>query len=331
MSKQQSGILSFTVVIPTFGREDVLINTVRQFLDERPAAAEILVIDQTPEHEPDTEQHLRAFDERGDIKWIRLQHPSQPAALNRGLLEATQPVVLFLDDDIEIAPGLVSAHARNYEDEEVWAVAGQILQPMQDELKGWKHVPSNGPYADCEFPFNSDTRAWIRNGMSGNLSVRREPALALGGFDENFVPPVAYRFDMEFCKRLCRAGGKILFEPAARIHHLRCERGGTRSRGSHLTSASPIHGVGDYYFAFRQWRHPESLVYLLRRPLREVCTRYHLRHPWWIPVKLIGELRALSWAALLHCRGPRCLAFSREAKERSGQRTNLGGRLDTGQ
>jgi hypothetical protein len=44
--------------------------------------------------------------------------------------------------------------------------------------------------------------------------------------------------------------------------------------------------------------------YLLRRPLREVRTRFHLRHPWWIPVKLLGELRALVQALSLSRRPP---------------------------
>jgi GT2 family glycosyltransferase len=120
--------------------------------------------------------------------------------------------------------------------------------------------------------------------MSGNMCLRREAALTLGGFDENFLPPVSYRFDSDFCKRLIRAGGKIRFEPSARIYHLRAARGGTRSVGCHLTSASPVHGVGDYYFAFRQGFNLATLGYVLRRPLREVRTRFHLRRPWWIPV-----------------------------------------------
>ena len=34
-------------------------------------------------------------------------------------------------------------------------------------------------------------------------------------------------------------------------------------------------------------------LYLARKPFREVRTKFHLLHPWWIPVKLIGEIRAL--------------------------------------
>ncbi len=75
--------------------------------------------------------------------------------------------------------------------------------------------------------------------------------------------------------------------------------------GNHLTSASPAHGAGDYYFALSNGFTWESLGYILRRPLREVCTCFHLRHPWWIPIKFVGEVRALILAIIQISRGPR--------------------------
>lgn len=286
----------------------MLVDTINQFLLQYPLPAEILVVDQTPQHEHTAEQQLAFWHADGKIRWFRLEQPSQPGALNYTLRVATQPVVLFLDDDIRIVPGFVAAHARHYDDPETWAVVGQVLQPGETELIGFTHLPQCGPLADLYFPFRSSEPTWVRNGMSGNLSVRREKALAIGGFDENFLPPVSYRFDSDFCKRLVKAGGKIRFDPEARIYHLRAERGGTRSRGNHLTSASPMHGVGDYYFALRQGICAETLLYMLKRPFREVRTRFHLKNPWWIPVKLVGEVRAFALAMKLLRSGPHLLA-----------------------
>jgi GT2 family glycosyltransferase len=303
-----SGFVTVTVAIPTYGREGVLIDTIDQIIAQVPPPAEILVLDQTPKHESETEERLSDLSQQARIRWIRLQQPSQPKALNCALVEASQPVVIFLDDDVRVGPEFVQTHAEHYRDDRIWAVAGQVLQPGQAELRRpprW--TPSTRRFADMDFPFNSDEQVFIQNAMSGNMSVRRDRAIEIGGFDENFVPPVSYRFDAEFCKRLSRRGGKILFEPKARIYHLRCEAGGTRTAGSHLTSASPIHGVGDYYFALRQGISWETFSYMLRRPFREVSTRFHLKHPWWIPVKIVGELRALFRAVVLYVKGPRYL------------------------
>jgi GT2 family glycosyltransferase len=251
---------------------------------------------------------LKAWDREGRIRWIRLEHPSQPAALNVAICKSTQPFLLFLDDDIRIDPGFVKAHYEAFESEEIWAVAGQVLQPGEAEDTGYRHQPQTGLLADVDFVFRSAAKCFIRNGMSGNLCVRRNRALEIGGFDENFSPPVAYRFDNEFCKRLVRAGGKILFAPEARIYHLRARRGGTRTSGSHMTSISPEHGVGDYYFALRCAAGREKFFYMLRRPFREIRTKFHLAHPWWIPVKFIGELRAIRLAFKLCRRGPRLIS-----------------------
>lgn len=299
--------LPVSVVIPTYGRDDVLTDTISQFLAQRPRAAEIVVVDQTLVHEPEAHSRLAAWDEAGDIRWIRLKLASQPMAMNQGLLAARQSIVLFVDDDIRIAPDFVAGHAAYAQDSGVAAVIGQILQPGEEPLHGFEHRVQHGPFADFEFPFQSDVATWVCNGMSGNMSVKRELAIALGGFDENFLAPVSYRFDSDFCARLVAAGHRIRFDPTPRIHHLRATRGGTRSLGSHLTSASPMHGIGDYYYALRRGLGLETLRYMLRRPFREVATRFHLRHPWWIPVKLLGELRALLAAILLNLRGPRTL------------------------
>jgi len=282
-----------SVVIPTYQREQVLLETIEIVLNQNPRAREVLVIDQTPEHEPATEQRLREYHEAGDICWVRLAEPSIPRSMNHGLRQAKSSIVLFLDDDITAASDLIARHATAHQEfPDAWAVVGRVLQPGETA----QDVPANcqrtGLRADLEFPFYSTTGDWLANVMAGNLSVNREFALRIGGFDENFTG-VAYRFETEFARRMIQNGGRIRYCPEASINHLRAERGGTRSTGSHLTSADPKYGIGDYYFAFLQGGASEAWRYSIYRLFREVRTRFHLSHPWWIPVKIIGELRAM--------------------------------------
>lgn len=296
-----------SVVIPTYGREQVLVATVSQILSMPSGPAEVLIIDQTPEHQVATDQQLSCWDREGCIRWIRLTRPSIPEAMNAGLQFARNPLVLFLDDDIVPDGNLIAAHAQAYKDfPEAWAVAGQVLQPGESPGARNGYTANFGLRADLNFPFWSDEPAWVANVMAGNLSLRRDRALAAGGFDENFQGS-AYRFETEFSRRLIMRGGRIRYAPEASIRHLRAERGGTRAAGSHLTSASPRHGVGDYYFALLQGCTAETMAYMSWRMVREVCTRFHLRHPWWIPVKLLGELRGLVRATRLRRRGQRLI------------------------
>jgi len=156
------------------------------------------------------------------------------------------------------------------------------------------------------FLFRSEQPAEISEFMGGNFSLPRGMALALGGFDENFIG-AAYRFEAEFAHRYTRRHGPIRFEPAASIHHLQASSGGTRAHGHHLRSASPAHSAGAYYFWLRTrpqgwwWRMPVRL-------LRSVRTRHHLRRPWWILSTLLAEWRGWWLALRLYREGPRLLS-----------------------
>jgi GT2 family glycosyltransferase len=305
-----------SVVIPTYERGPVLVDTVRLLLAQEPAASEVILVDQTAQPEPEVAAQLETWERQGAVRWLRRTVPSVPQAMNHGLGEAKAPIVLFVDDDIVPGPGMIGEHARNYADPDTWAVVGQILQPGQSPLPGAEGGTRRGIWRDLEFSFNGGCRRQVFNCMAGNLSVRRERALQAGGFDESFLG-VAYRFETEFCRRLIRLGGNVLFDPAASLRHLQAPRGGIRAWGGHLRSASPAHSVGDYYFAFRESTGSERIAYVLRRLLRSVRTRYHVRHPWWIPVKLAGEVRGLWRAYRLSRESPRLLtAGGADARKR---------------
>ncbi len=285
--------VAVSVVIPTYQREQVLLETVQVVLNQVPSPREILIIDQSPGHETSVAQQLQVWHEDGLIRWIRLAEPSIPKSMNHGLRLATQPIVLFLDDDLTAASTLVDWHWRTHQQfPEAVAVVGQVLQPGEVPRDAPAKEPRTGLRADLEFPFFRSEADWVSNVMAGNLSVKRDYALQVGGFDENFTG-VAYRFETEFAQRLIKGGGRIRFCPEASINHLRAARGGTRSTGSHLTSADPKYGIGDYYYAFLHGGTLEAWRYSVCRMFREVRTKFHLKHPWWIPVKLVGELRAL--------------------------------------
>ena len=300
----QAGDVS--IAIPTFGRDEILVDTIRACIDLTPQAGEILVVDQTPGHDPGTEETLTSWESKGIIRWIRLPNPSVPAAMNHALQNATKPLVLFLDDDVVPEFDLIAAHAAAHTSGTAWGVVGQIIQPWQVPEDVPYHHRSNGLRVDLDFPFHSTRRAELRNAMAGHLSVNRERAIDVGGFDENFKG-AAYRFETEFARRLIASGGHVLFEPTASIRHLRAERGGTRQHGNHLTSCSPHHGVGDYYFAMLNGCRLDVIAYVMHRLIREVCTRFHLQRPWYIPIKLCGEIRALCWALTLLRSGPALL------------------------
>ncbi len=79
-------LLPVTIAIPTYRREQVLIDTIECLFRLDPGAAEILVLDQTTEHTPQTDAVAAGLDRRRQIRWLRLPEPSIPRAMNQGLL-----------------------------------------------------------------------------------------------------------------------------------------------------------------------------------------------------------------------------------------------------
>jgi GT2 family glycosyltransferase len=290
--------MQLTIAIPTYGREQVLIDTIRYLLELEPEALEILIVDQTAKHEPNTDRQLASWNETGEIRWLRRDVPSIPQAMNHALLEAKGDIVLFLDDDIRPDPQLLKSHldahaSRRGDAACMVLVAGRVLQP-------W-HVGVRFPAHEA-FHFACLESQYVSEFMGGNFSVKRWDALSIGGFDENFVK-VAYRFESEFASRIIGAGGKIWYSSHALIYHLKDASGGTRAYGEHLTTWRPDHAVGAYYFALLTGKVSE----VWRRPFRSVATRFHLRHPWRIVPTLVAEIRGLVWACRLRLGGPKTI------------------------
>jgi GT2 family glycosyltransferase len=170
----------------------------------------------------------------------------------------------------------------------LWAVVGQVLQPGEEPLHYDDALLHRGALRDLEFPFHHDAAADVENVMAGNLSVVRELALSIGGFDERYLF-AAYRFESDFARRVIAAGGRIRYEPRAQLRHLKIPTGGVRAHGDPRRTAAPTHTVGDYLFAMTHV--PHFRRYAARRFRQNVFTRYTLTHPLVIPLKAIAELR----------------------------------------
>lgn len=282
-----------TVAIPTFGRDQVLINTIQSLLELEVKADEILVIDQTETHEKECTCQLQGWHKDGMIRWIRVQFPSITRAMNIALREASGERILFLDDDIIPDRELISAHRRRASNSLDSIIAGRVLQP-------WHKGEADNEKS--EFLFNSLFPREVERFMGGNVSIPRRIGIEIGGFDTNFVR-VAYHFEAEFAARWRKHGYSIIYEPEALIHHLMVSRGGTRSYGKHLTTTKPDHAVGRYYFNFCTYKPITAIVKSSKELVRSILTKHHLRHPWWMPLTIIAEMRGFLWAYLLHKSG----------------------------
>jgi glycosyltransferase involved in cell wall biosynthesis len=279
---------TITCVVPTYKRERVLVETLSHLVALLRSGDEIVVVDQTPRHEPDTEAGLCRLTAHGEVRWFRRDKPSQCEAMNAAAAVSRGDILLFLDDDVIPSPNLLEAHRAALTGTDVPpATCGQVLQP-------WDERPVER-VVNYEIGFNAayDKPCDILSLMAGNFAMRREVYFQVGGMDENFIGS-NYRNDAEMAYRIYRrTGRKVRFVPEATMRHL-YEGGGNRAFGAKDTWGHIGGSIGDYYFAVRCLPTLAGLGHSLRRFFRAPLNRNTARHPWLIPSLYLRE--AVAWA-----------------------------------
>lgn len=238
------------IAIPTYNREQILIETIDQVFLLAPQPDEIIVVDQTPMHEPTVSKRLEEWQYQGKIKLVRQASPSLPAARNVALHTTRCDVVIFIDDDVLLPTRFVEAHKKNYSmSPDVSAVAGRVKQRL-----GWPQItrPLQWPRVlDYRFlNLDGDMRLErVANFIGCNHSVRVADVLSIGGYDESYRGS-ALREESDMALRLFLGGKRITFDPEAELYHLAAPSGGCRKRN--LLDLSACGSVLRFSFKFRK-------------------------------------------------------------------------------
>ncbi len=151
------------------------------------------------------------------LRWLEQPQSGQAAARTAGTARATAPVVIFLDDDIIPAPGLVAAHLNRHERDEPIAVLGPApltRRPNDTWYRRLLWVWWEDVYAHRNRP---DHLPSYRDFCAGNASVRCEDFLAVGGFDPAFAGYGGEDYDLGY--RLMEHGVRLVAEPSAVAEH----------------------------------------------------------------------------------------------------------------
>ncbi len=225
---------TLSVIIPTYQREAVLCETLHSLLAQDYPNYEVIVVDQTPTHQPETQRQLEHLVQTGQITLYRVPWASLPAARNLGIEHSSGDIVLFIDDDVVLPPGYLYAHARTFvERPDVGAVAGRVFDRM-------KLAEQDGLEIDYLPPEAMDPGiAWyhldlvhttqpqpVLTARGCNMSFRRELFDKHGlRFDERFYGS-AVREESDFCLHIRQTGYIIWYNPEAHLVHLGEATGG---------------------------------------------------------------------------------------------------------
>lgn len=287
-----------SIIIPTIGRPALLDAALTSLGRCRPAADEIVVVDQSSD---------------GAVAAVVARHAALGArhipssrrgigrALNAGLRAAAHDVVLVTNDDCTVADDWIAAALRELALIPDGIVTGAVL-PVGDP----ERVPSLN-----EDPEPRDYTGTLHDGVlhGTNMVVRRERLLAAGGFDERITPSAE---DNDLCYRWLRGGAALRYAPSLRVWHHDWRT------PEQMRALYRAYGIGQgIFYAKHLLTGDATMLRFLARDLRLIlpaayaAVRCRHRIPDWaegriigLPLGLLRGVRLFGPDALRRRRGP---------------------------
>ena len=222
---------SVSFVLPNYNGRDLLARYLPSIVaaaQEYPDQTEVVMVDDGSQD--------------GSAEWVEETYPDVRVvrfARNRGALpaknecfrQARYPIVICLNNDVELQPGFAAPLVRHFDDPTVFGVSAQVLlapEGLADESVSYPAF-ERGSFQVIQPGLNGaplPTKATpILFPHGGACAYDRAKLLALGGYDPLYYP--IYWDDLDVGYGAWKRGWRVLWEPAAVAHH---EHQGTMRR-----------------------------------------------------------------------------------------------------
>jgi GT2 family glycosyltransferase len=223
---------SVSVVVPTYRRPADLARCVDSLLATGYSRLEVIVVDNAPQ-EPETAALVaKRFSAEPRVRYLREGTPGASRARNLGVRSAHGEVIAFTDDDVVVDRHWIAAltHAL-VTNPDVDCVTGLVMPMALDTpVQLWfeQFGGFNRGYQQRLFDLGDrrgDTLLYPYTagafGGLGNAAFRRSALRQPDAFDVTLGPgtPAFGAEDQDAFVALVRAGGRLLYEPAALVRH----------------------------------------------------------------------------------------------------------------
>ena len=204
--------LPLSVVVPTRDRPALLDSCLQSLRPELRDGDELIVVDSAS-----TDPQVAAVAARNGARVVRCDRPGVGVARNAGWRAAAHDTVVFVDDDIRVAPGWGDAwrDAIATHPETAFFTARIGVPPDQSDAIRPVAIKDEAESAVL------DASSTGSLGHSANLAVRRWALETIGGFDEQMGAGGRFRSSPEYdlFDRLFAAGWTGRYEPAPQAWH----------------------------------------------------------------------------------------------------------------
>jgi len=213
-----------SIIVPVYNGQKTIAKCIESLLKAEYPRKEIIIIDNGS-----TDATLKIVS-RYPVKLIIEKRRGAYIARNTGIAHARGEIILFTDADCIVDKNWIKCIVRNYRDERIWGVGGSILPytrphaPYTPRTLIEKYSISSHFFA---FPVGKTINKVIelsrKPGVlhsgcfyTANASFRKEALMKVGNFDESFFSGG----DIDICYRILNKGGKLIFDPDAKVYHI---------------------------------------------------------------------------------------------------------------
>ncbi len=151
------------------------------------------------------------------LKHLHEPRPGKCRIQNRAIAETTGDILVFLDDDLTVAPGYLDAVESFFDTHREFAgMKGRIL--AQDDPD--KKVGPMAVYLDLPIADHGDQVIEVRGVLGASMGFRATALRQVGPFDERLGPGACgHEEETEMSARLRSAGLRIGYAPEALVYH----------------------------------------------------------------------------------------------------------------
>jgi glycosyltransferase involved in cell wall biosynthesis len=209
---------SVSIVIPTYNRVAGIAEVVSPLLEDPLPREIVVVVDGCRDGSIEVLSELATRDPRLKPLWI--SNSGEMGAREAGVREASAEVVLMLDDDVHAGPGLARAHAELHRERERLVVLGYMptALPPGPPAGSFTTFLYAQEYESACGRYEEDPKRILFHLWAGNVSMRREDALAVGLATDNYAS--RYHQDREFGLRCQKAGLVGVFDRRLFAQHV---------------------------------------------------------------------------------------------------------------
>ncbi len=202
--------VGISVVIPAWKASSTLAGCLDSLAGQTVPPVETIVVDD------DSPDDTVMIAERHGAKVVRLPRNMGPArARNEGVASASGDVILFVDADVVIPPGLVEAVQAHFTDPSVSAV--QTLYTPSCPASNLVSRYQNFYYHHALERVREESTAIFATWCA---AVRKDLFEGLGGFNTDIPEPTVE--DEELGYAIADSGGRIILDKSLQVEHLAC-------------------------------------------------------------------------------------------------------------